>query len=409
MKTSFEVEQRVERVIRLQLMLENDPFYLYDTSAIREMCKRFRSLPYPETFSHFACMANANPDFLRIIRQEGLNVFVNSLEHLRTVVECGFTGKEIVFAASAMNRELMRKVNATGAIVILDSLNQVELWERVCPGAQFGIRCNIGGKVEAKKTRGGYFIGKESRLGLIPGEIESLEGNPCVAGLHLYVGTDICSIPYFRQCYRALGEFAPLFPALSFMDIGGGFGLVDEGGEEFDFTEYGAMAADVMSELSTSLGRQIRMLIEPGRVIGGRAGYFVARVTDVKFREGRQLIGVNASSVQFPRPLFYPDSAHHPVTLLHANQWGNGASGIPGAVYGCSTYSRDFLARDVMLPRAQIGDIIVLGHAGSYCATAFTHFLGFEQPREIFDDCQTSADHARTSNVLRDTQLHIQG
>lgn len=409
MNRSFEVALNVERAIRLHLLLEEGPFYLYDTEEIRRMCRRFRELLYPGTRSHFACMANCHPEFLRIIRQEGLNVFVNSLEHLQAVVRCGFTGDQIVFAASAMDRRLMRSVRETGAIVILDSLNQVDLWRRICPDARFGIRCNIGGMVEAKKTRGGYFIGKESRLGLIPEEIATLEGNPYVAGLHLYVGTDICSIPYFKQCYRALGEFAPRFPMLDFIDFGGGFGLEDEEGEEFDFDGYGEMAAGVMRELCAKLGRQIRMLIEPGRIIGGRAGYFVSRVTDVKFRNGRQLVGVDASSVQFPRPLFYPDSAHHPVTLLHADRWGNGAAGIPSAAYGCSTYSRDFLARDVMLPRAEIGDILVLGQAGSYCATAFTHFLGFEQPKEIFDDCQTSADAPRTPGILRRAEVHIPG
>jgi diaminopimelate decarboxylase len=409
MKKSFEIPLNVERAIRLFLLLEDGPFYLYDTKEIRATCRKFRALPYPGTRSHFACMANGNPEFLRIIRQEGLNVFVNSMEHLHTAVKCGFTGEQIVFAASAMERRSMRNVRETGAIVILDSLGQVDLWQRICPGARFGIRCNIGGMVEARKTRGGYFIGKESRLGLIPEEIATLEGNPYVAGLHLYVGTDICSVPYFQQCYRALGEFAPGFPMLQFMDYGGGFGLEDDEGEEFDFGGYGQMAAGVMRELSAKLGRQVRMLIEPGRIIGGRAGYFVSRVTDVKFREGRQLVGVNASSVQFPRPLFYPDSARHPATLLHADQWGNGAPGMPSAVYGCSTYSRDFLARDLMLPKAEIGDIIVLGQAGSYCATAFTHFLGFEQPKEIFDDCQTSADAPRAASVLRGAEIHISG
>ncbi len=393
----------IERQIRIHVNRNRDPFYLYDLDHIRAMCKRFARLPYPRTSVHFACMANSHPSFLAVIRDEGIRVFVNSIPHLRQAIASGFSGDELVFAASALDEPSLWEVHDARALVNLDSNQQVSLWRHLFPGTPFGIRCNIGELVEPKNTRGGYFLGKESRLGMTPDEILTLAGNRDVQGLHMYVGTDICSFDYFKQCYQALSEFVEFFPGITYIDFGGGFGLADENGAEFDFDRYGQMAASLMDRISARVGRPIRMIIEPGRVIGARAGWFVCRVTDVKERNGKQLVGVNASSAQFPRPLFYPESAHHPVALLHVDPRLNGKPVVPSSVYGCSTYSRDFLARDVMLPHATVGDIIVLGNAGCYCAAAYTHFLGFPQPKEIFYDRDSDPHRERSEDVLQDS------
>lgn len=399
MKSTFDAV--IERQIREHVHRNRDPFYLYDAARIRAMCRRFAGLPYPLTSVHFACMANAHPSFLAIVREEGLNIFVNSVPHLRLAISCGFSREQIVYAATAMDEGTFWEVHEAGVLVILDSLQQVSRWKRLFPDSAFGIRCNIGDFVEAKNTRGGYFIGKESRIGMTLDEMLSLSGDRCITGLHVYVGTDICSPEYFEECYEALAGFAQVFSGLDYLDFGGGFGLADEHGEEFDFERYGAVTASLMARVSGEVGRPIRMKVEPGRIIGGKAGWFACRVTDIKQRGERQLIGVNASSVQFPRPLLYPDSARHPARLLHVDPQRNGRPEILSSVYGCSTYSRDFLAREVLLPRAEIGDIIVLGEAGSYCAAAYSHFLGFAQAKEIFYDRESDPYPERAEDVLR--------
>jgi diaminopimelate decarboxylase len=375
------------------------PFYLYDVETVRRMCRVFRGIPHQPTSVHFACMANPHPHFLAVMREEGIGLFVNSLSHLRLALELGFRGERIVYAASAMDAASMAAVAGCGARVILDSTGQVALWRHRHPGIPFGVRCNIGGLVEPRETRGGYFIGRESRLGLLPDELRALHGAPDVAGLHLYAGTDLSDLEYFSRCYETLAELAAPFPGLTFLDIGGGFGVAAEPGERFPVEAVGRIAARVVRRLGERLGRAIELVVEPGRIMGAEAGWFLCRVTDVKQRQGRQLVGVNASVAQFPRPLLYPESARHPVTLLRTRGALVGEAGIRTDVFGCSTYSRDFLAREVTLPPAQRGDLVVLGLAGSYCASLYTSFLGFPRPREIFHERRERAQRERAAAV----------
>src|SRR3990167_4841981 len=85
------------------LSSQNDPFYLYNVKTIQHNCSQLINIPYQPKAIHFAAMANDNPSFLRIIKRAGLNIFVNSTEHLKKALIMGFQKEQIIFAASAMS------------------------------------------------------------------------------------------------------------------------------------------------------------------------------------------------------------------------------------------------------------------------------------------------------------------
>lgn len=384
MKNKFEISGHILDKIEQFVNSGKTPFYIYDTKKIQENCREFIDIPYAPLSVHYAMMANSNPLFLKIIKQAGLKIFVNSLIHLGMALDLDFVGDEIVYAASAMDESSMRQVKASGAKLIVDSIGQFELWQSLFPESGIGIRCNIGELVVPQKTNGGYFIGKQSRLGLSMESIYSLKGNPYIKGLHIYVGTNISEIDHFLECYGHVTNLAGLFPKLEYIDFGGGFGSGEKMFKEFDIKTYRLKVTELVESISSSTGRKISLILEPGRIIGADAGYFVCKITDIKMINDQQFIGVNASSVQFPRPLLYPDNAYHPVRLL--NRSGNDPVEIEtlSSIYGCSTYSRDFLARELQLPLAHIGDTVIFGQAGSYCSSAYLSFLGFPKAEEYF-------------------------
>ncbi len=381
----LQISEAVLNTVNGHFNTSQAPIYVYDTLKIRSNCQSFMEIPYQSKAIHFATMANINPTFLRIIRDEGIRVFVNSIPHMKQVQEVGYWGSDIIFTASAMNEEAMRAVLECDATVNLDSMEQIADWDKLSGGKGFGIRCNIGNLVKPRKTRAGYFLGKTSRLGLSIEEMRSLKGNPKVKGLHLYVGTDIMEIDYFLECYSKLGDFVKWYPELEYLDVGGGFGIEDVNlSEEFELKTYGQKVSSYMEELSSALNRPVNLILEPGRIMGGKAGYFACSVVDVKWRQKKQLIGVNASVSQFPRPLFYPDTACHPVAVLDYKGKQKAGGEVKSLIHGCSTYSRDLLAKNIDLGRVDKKDIIIFGHAGSYCASSYTEFLGFQKPEELF-------------------------
>jgi len=361
------------------------PIYLYNRELIKNFCNHFKNIKYKNTSIHFATMANCNPEFLKTIKDLGLNVFVNSLMHLEKVKKAGFKEKEIIFTASSISKKVMHKIHDENIYVNLDSVSQLEYWFQKYPNQPVGIRCNIENKAyEAKSSRAGVFIGEKSRLGLNLGEIKSIKNKELIQGLHIYVGTDITDIEYFISFYKTLIDLANEFPNIEYLDFGGGFGIIDIDENIFNFEKYGQIVTEMMNSFSLTRNKDIKLILEPGRMIGGPSAYFICEVTDIKNRGGIQFIGVNASSTQFPRPLLYPKESSHPITVLNKNAHSKKGNKIKSKVSGCSTYSKDYLSHDIDLPHAEIGDYLIIENAGAYCASMHTTFLGFEKAKEIF-------------------------
>lgn len=363
---------------------EFNPYYIYDIQQIRDNCRIFQDITYPNKAIHFASMANLNPQFLNIVMQEGLNVFVNSVLHLNMVLDAGFSNRQIIFTASALPEKTMRLAHDCGVQLNLDSPNQLALWMRLFPEEKVGIRCNIGDGVLPYSTHAGFFIGSKSRLGFTKEEIDGITDKTAINGLHLYAGTDIYNADYLINCYRELIDISEIFPNLEFLNFGGGFGIPEKGEDGLDMQLYNNRLTHLMNEVSQHRNSSIRLILEPGRIIGGQAGYFVCNVTDIKMRDANRLVGLNASTVQFSRPLMYPEIASHPVLVIRDGAILNSENTFITTIYGCSTFSRDLFSKNIVLPEIRIGDIVVFGHAGSYSASAHSQFLGFPEPGEYF-------------------------
>ena len=200
-----------------------------------------------------------------------------------------------------------------------------------------------------------------------------------IAGVHVYLGTDIADYEYLVTGTEQVLSVAEDFPDLQYVDLGGGFPTEGLNGIHFDYRSYGAAMTDIFTRYSEKRGRSVKMILEPGRSLFGDSAIFCTSVVDLKERADRLIVGCDGSVSQFPRPLMYDE--YHPISV-------SGKAGVsPQAklcdVVGNTTYSRDYLAKGVQLPALALGDILCLEHAGSYCFALTTQFLGQFSPPEV--------------------------
>ncbi|MCP2259329.1 diaminopimelate decarboxylase [Streptoalloteichus tenebrarius] len=355
------------------------PCYVYDETLLRRNIARFTELTYPHRSVHFASMANNNPDLLRLVRDAGLGVFVNSVRHLRLALACGFTPDEIIYTSTGVRREDLELVAHLGVTINLDSVSQLRLFGEVAPGSSCGVRLNID-----ENSLGNVFIGAESRIGVLQHEFDDIRAvadkyRLTITGTHVYLGTNIVSLDTMMAGVQRTLDLSDAFPDLTYVDLGGGFPVTDDGAEDFDYAEYDRRISDLFARYSARRGRDIRMVLEPGRALFGDTAVFCTSVLDVKERPDRFLACVDASATLMPRSLFYGD--FHRVDLLAAE--GRPDSDRPTDVVGSTTYSRDFLARGTQLPRLAVDDVLVFANAGSYSFSMITQFLGQDAPCEV--------------------------
>lgn len=353
------------------------PFYLYDRSKIEANIRCFRSLSYPDTKIHFASMANDNPVLLGLLRESGFGLFVNSLKHLALAEATGIDN--VIFASTGVPENVMRRLTQLRVWINLDSVAQVALFGRLSPGGRAGLRLNID-----EKSKNNVFIGPESRIGVMESEISSAfdaaaKTDVTLTGPHVYLGTDVTDIEDLITGVDRTIALSEAFPSLDFVDLGGGFPLEPD---RFDFKAYDAALTERMTHLSERRGHSVTLVLEPGRAMFGDTASFYAQVTDVKERPDRWIVCTNASASLIPRAMFYED--FNPVVPA----FPNGASPFdkPVDVVGATTYSRDFMARGVTLPKLRVGDWLRFDHAGSYCYSMITRFLGQDLPPEYLVD-----------------------
>lgn len=354
------------------------PCYVYYEQRILDNIKRFRSVGYPHCSLYFASMANDNPHLLDLLRRHGVGVFVNSMKHLRAALSAGFSGSQLIYAATGLTAHQMTLLNAQGIKVHLDSLEQVATFATVLPERSLGVRLNI-----EDRSRGGFLPAEASRIGITEAELPELLRTAAsrklrLTGTHAYLGTNIPSADLMLKGVERALSLSSRFPDLEYVDLGGGFPAVLDPSSAFDFNRYNVEVSALFTEFSRRQGRPIRMVLEPGRALLADAAFFCASLVDVRERPDRIIATCDASVSLFPRPLI--NGEFHPARWLESRQGEDG--GKPVDIAGSTTYSNDYLARNVQLPKPHSGDVVVFELAGSYCFSMMSRFLGQAWPCE---------------------------
>jgi diaminopimelate decarboxylase len=210
-------------------------------------------------------------------------------------------------------------------------------------------------------------------------------------GIHLFAGTQILDHAVLARQYRRGVEIARRVAArigrpLSTLDFGGGLGIPYFPNEtELDMAKLREELASLMTDVAGDpLLTSTRFLVEPGRYLVGECGVYVTRINDIKISRGKTFYvvdgGMNhhlAASGNLGQVIKrnFPLAA---VTRLRE------PSTETIDVVGPLCTPLDTLARDVTLPRAEVGDLIGIFQSGAYGLTASpVGFLSHPTPAEV--------------------------
>jgi diaminopimelate decarboxylase len=348
------------------------PLYVYDTATVRERYRAIRAaFRDPDTRVHFAAVCNPNLHLLRILREEGAGIHANTPGDVFCALAAGFSGGEIVFSGSNIDEEDLRLLAEAGVHVNVDSLD--DLRRALAPGRALGVRLHV------------EEVLAESRMGLRESEIDealALARRACaiIDSLHVYCGTHGRSIERYQAALDRLLAHAVRLPDVACINLGGGFGYDYRDGTSFPFVELAAVAEAKVAALSQARGRKLHLRVEPGRALVAPAGVLLSRVRSIKRARARRYIGLDTTVANFVSPAVH--GAHRRVVAVA----GGPEAQSPADLCGCTTYSRDVVAHDVLLPEVEVGDLVAVLDAGAYGYCMAGRFLNRPRPAEVFVD-----------------------
>ena len=368
-KTPFVTKQQVEEIVKKF----PTPFHLYDEAGIRANAQAVKDAfaRNPGFREYFAVKATPNPTILKILKEEGCGTDCSSLTELMMSDKMGFKGDEIMFSSNDTPAEefvLAKKLNAT---INLDDFTHIDFLEKSA-GIPEKICCrfNPGGKFSISTTI--MDNPGDAKYGMTKDQIieayKSLKAKGVKRfGMHAFLASNTVTNEYYPTLAKILFETAVEIKEktgvkLDFINLSGGVGIpYTPDKEPNDIMVIGEGVRKVYEEVLVPAGMgDVAIFTELGRFMLAPYGHLVTTAIHEKHTH-KEYIGVDACAVNLMRPAMY--GAYHHITVLGKE---NEPCDHKYDVTGSLCENNDKFAIDRMLPKIDMGDILVIHDTGAH-------------------------------------------
>ncbi|MBK8146690.1 MAG: diaminopimelate decarboxylase [Acidobacteria bacterium] len=298
------------------------PLFVFSEARIRhniERLKKARSVIDCELKVCYAAKANSNMGILRVVKESGCDLEVNSGGELWKALEVGFRGDQIIFNGTSKEVwEIEKAIDADIFAIQVDSLFELSLIEETA--RRLGKRANVSlrlvPEIETKTHSGLQTALLTSKFGMMPDEALSAfrehksNRHLNLCGIHLHIGSQNADAAPYSEALRALFDNMVSIHRetgirLSHLNLGGGFPVnyLRDGSHSADFAvpEREMFAADFEpSDAIASAWKELRaaaadsnaehlldgltLLLEPGRSVIADTGICLTTVRNQKTR-----------------------------------------------------------------------------------------------------------------------------
>jgi diaminopimelate decarboxylase len=344
------------------------PLYLYSYNTL---LRHFSA--YDKAFGRFphiicyAVKANANAALLRLFAKNGSGADIVSGGELFVALRAGIPAKKIVYAGVGKSADEIRFALKSKILMFnVESENELREIDRVAGAmkvkAPIALRINpdIDPGTHPYITTGmkKYKFGIPIEEALEYYRLASRLKNITIVGVHKHIGSQITKVDPFVDALQSvlllIDELGSRGIQIRYLDIGGGLGIAYK-------DESPPVPADLAKKLIPLLkGRDLTLIIEPGRSIVGNAGILVTKTLYLKRGMRKEFIIVDAGMNDLIRPSLY--EAYHHILPVVKKKRGT----IVGDIVGPICESGDFLALNRELGRLQQGEYIAVMSAGAY-------------------------------------------
>jgi diaminopimelate decarboxylase len=367
------------------------PCYVYVRGALEAAARRALAFPAPFGLTvRYAMKANPSRGVLELFRGLGLHLDASSDHEVERALRAGFPAGSIQLTSQMPSRRLAEHL-ARGVLFNACSLHQLEAFGRAAPGQSVSVRMNPGlGSGSTNRTNTG---GPASSFGIWHEHLDEVAEAAArhrlrITRLHAHIGSGT-DPEIWKRVARMTLDIVARFPDVGIVNLGGGF-KVGRMPEEpsTDLADVGAHVRLELEAFRERDGRALHLEIEPGTFLVANAGAIVASCIDVVDTgpEGYLFGKLDAGMPELTRPSLY--GAQHPIDVLAE---GRGAAAV--VFVGPCCESGDILTpapgdpealAPRWVPRPRIGDLVVIGGAGAYCAAMATiNYNSYPQAPEV--------------------------
>ena len=383
------------KVSELAEQLGSTPFYAYDRSVMTRQVNRLRKLLPEQIHLHYAMKANPMPDVVNYMATLVDGLDIASKGELTVALASGTPVKDISFAGPGKTDDELEAAVKAGITINVESENELarinQIANRIGKKPDVAIRVNpdFELKTSGMKMGGGpkQFGIDAERVPKMLKNIGKLEVN--FRGFHIFSGSQNLRPEAIIEAHDKTFELAIRLAAdapneIDLLNIGGGLGIPYFPGEQrLDMQPIVDNLNRLMPAVTKALP-QAELVMELGRYLVGEAGVYICKIIDKKVSRGHTFLitdgGLHhhlSASGNFGQII----RKNYPVAIPNRmNQKPTELVSVVGPL--CTPL--DLIADKMELPKAEVGDLVVVFQSGAYGYTASPlGFLSHPKPKEI--------------------------
>ena len=363
------------------------PTYVYSRAGIEAGYKAYeQALGGRPHLVCYAVKANGNLAVLNVLAKLGSGFDIVSVGELERVLAAGGDPAKVVFSGVGKQYQEIRRALQVG-VHCFNVESEVEL-ERIQQEAQAlgktaAISLRVNPDVDAR-THPYISTGlRDNKFGIdidrAPKVYQRAASMPNIdiAGVDCHIGSQLTSKePFLDALDRLLllvDQLQEQGIKLRHIDIGGGLGVSYKDENPPSPVEY---LGEVKQRL---VGRDLSIIVEPGRSIAAQAGLLLTRVELIKRTDHKSFAVVDAAMNDLLRPSIY--SAWHDIQPVKVSRESPVVYDVVGPI--CET--GDFLGKGRALSIAE-GDLLAVYSAGAYGFGMSSNYNSRNRPAEVMVD-----------------------
>lgn len=364
------------------------PLYVYSKNFLKASFQEFENAFKELRHKIFyACKANYNLNIIKLFKDLGAGVDVNSAGEFYRAIKAGVKPQNMIMSGVGKTEEEIKLALEKDILLIkAESINEIELINEVAGNigkiASIAIRVNPNvnpsthpyistGLAENK-------FGVDETLALEIFENTGKLKNIKLSGIDMHIGSQITKVEPYMEAVKKLVNLVNQLKEkgiqLNHIDIGGGMGIKYLDEKPFTPKELAKSIIPILKNVECDI------FFEPGRYLTANGGCLVSKVLYSKSNLDKNFLVVDAAMNDMLRPSIY-GAYHHiqPVDISINDEFN---ADIVGPV--CE--SGDFLGKNRLIKKCNKDDLVAVMSSGAYGMVMSSNYNARRRPAEVLVD-----------------------
>jgi diaminopimelate decarboxylase len=383
---------------------------IMSADATRTIAAEVTSAFPPGALHTFAAKANSLYGYLEVLEKAGFGCETASIGEFEMANRV-FAADKVVFDSPVKTIDELKRALYLPCFLNVDNFQELEriaaLHAEKPVVATIGLRVNpqVGfgaiGALSTGNATSKFGVGLDDLAEEI---VAAYKAHSFLTMIHVHTGSQGIGIPLMtKSIAKVVGFVESKLPAgqVRTLDIGGGLPVNFDSDEWTpSFADYGNALKEAVPSLWAP-DAAMRVVTEFGRAIAAKAGVFVSRVEYTKTNGGRYIVQQHVGADVLIRQCWAPQEWQVRLAVFDGES-GEERTGdiVVSDVAGPCCFGSDLAARERPMPRAHVGDVIVLKDLGAYAHSSFSRYNLRQAPAVYLHD-EAASDASGAFRMIR--------